>query len=80
MNWRLALITLALGPIVVLIALVFRRLARRAMQQAQRAQADRQRHDPGDDQRHRGGQELSPGSALYTDFQSDQRAGLPCAD
>jgi len=38
-NVRLALITLALGPIVVLIALVFRRLARRAMQQSQRAQA-----------------------------------------
>ncbi len=38
-NTGLALITLALGPIVVLIALVFRRLARRAMQQAQRAQA-----------------------------------------
>ncbi len=38
-NTRLALITLALGPIVVLIALVFRRLARRAMQQSQRAQA-----------------------------------------
>ena len=38
-NVQLALITLALGPIVVLIALVFRRLARRAMQQAQRAQA-----------------------------------------
>jgi ATP-binding cassette, subfamily B, bacterial len=38
-NVRLALITLALGPIVVLIALVFRRLARHAMQQSQRAQA-----------------------------------------
>ena len=38
-NVRLALITFTLGPIVVLIALVFRRYARRAMQQAQRAQA-----------------------------------------
>ena len=38
-NLQLALITLSLGPIVVLIALVFRRLARRAMQQSQRAQA-----------------------------------------
>ena len=38
-NWRLALVTLALGPIVVGIALTFRRVARRAMQQAQRAQA-----------------------------------------
>lgn len=38
-NWRLALITLALGPIVIAIAMTFRRLARRAMQQAQRAQA-----------------------------------------
>jgi ATP-binding cassette subfamily B protein len=38
-NVRLALITLALGPIVALIALVFRRFARRAMQQSQRAQA-----------------------------------------
>jgi ABC-type multidrug transport system fused ATPase/permease subunit len=38
-NVRLALITLTLGPIVVVVALVFRRMARRAMQQAQRAQA-----------------------------------------
>ena len=38
-NSRLALITLTLGPIVVAIALVFRQLARRAMQQSQRAQA-----------------------------------------
>jgi ABC-type multidrug transport system fused ATPase/permease subunit len=39
-NWRLALITIASGPVVVLVALVFRRIARRAMQQAQRAQAE----------------------------------------
>ncbi len=38
-NTQLALITLALGPVVVFIALLFRRLARRAMQQSQRAQA-----------------------------------------
>lgn len=38
-NVRLALITYAVGPIVVTIALVFRRLAREAMQQAQRALA-----------------------------------------
>lgn len=38
-NVQLALITLALGPIVVGIALTFRRLARNVMQQAQRAQA-----------------------------------------
>jgi ABC-type multidrug transport system fused ATPase/permease subunit len=38
-NVRLALITLTLGPIVIAIALTFRRLARHAMQQAQRAQA-----------------------------------------
>jgi ABC-type multidrug transport system fused ATPase/permease subunit len=38
-NWRLALVTFTLGPIVILIALGFRRLARRAMQQSQRAQA-----------------------------------------
>jgi ABC-type multidrug transport system fused ATPase/permease subunit len=38
-NVRLTLVTLTLGPIVVLIALGFRQLARRAMQQAQRAQA-----------------------------------------
>ncbi len=38
-NVRLALITLTLGPLVVAIALVFRRLARRVMQQSQRAQA-----------------------------------------
>ena len=38
-NLRLALITLAVGPVVVLVALVFRRVARRAMQQAQRVQA-----------------------------------------
>jgi ABC-type multidrug transport system fused ATPase/permease subunit len=39
-NWRLALITLASGPVVVVVALVFRRIARRVMQQAQRAQAE----------------------------------------
>src|SRR4029453_579864 len=38
-NVGLALITFILGPGVVLIALLFRRFARRAMQQAQRAQA-----------------------------------------
>ena len=38
-NSQLALITLALGPVVVFIALLFRQLARRAMQQSQRAQA-----------------------------------------
>ncbi len=38
-NLRLGLITLALGPIVVAIAMIFRRLARQAMQQSQRAQA-----------------------------------------
>lgn len=38
-NTQLALITLTLGPVVVFIALLFRRLARRAMQQSQRAQA-----------------------------------------
>ncbi|NNJ09641.1 ABC transporter ATP-binding protein [Chloroflexales bacterium ZM16-3] len=38
-NWRLALVTLSLGPVVVVVATVFRRLARRAMQQYQRAQA-----------------------------------------
>ena len=39
-NWRLALITIATGPVVVLVALVFRRIARRVMRQAQRAQAE----------------------------------------
>ena len=38
-NMRLALITFVVGPVVVAIALVFRRLARNAMQQAQRALA-----------------------------------------
>lgn len=38
-NVRLALITYTVGPIVITIALVFRRLARNAMQQAQRALA-----------------------------------------
>src|SRR5829696_1302589 len=38
-NWRLALVTFTLGPVVILIALGFRRLARRAMRQSQRAQA-----------------------------------------
>jgi ABC-type multidrug transport system fused ATPase/permease subunit len=38
-NVRLALITFTVGPIVVAIAMLFRHLARRAMQQAQRAQA-----------------------------------------
>jgi ABC-type multidrug transport system, ATPase and permease components len=39
-NWRLALMTFVLAPIVVTVALVFRRLARRAMQQSQRALAN----------------------------------------
>ncbi len=39
-NWRLALLTLASGPIVVVVALVFRSIARRAMRQSQRAQAE----------------------------------------
>ena len=39
-NWRLALLTLASGPIVLVVALVFRRIARRAMRQSQRAQAE----------------------------------------
>ncbi|MCB8946082.1 MAG: ABC transporter ATP-binding protein [Ardenticatenaceae bacterium] len=38
-NVRLALLTFTVGPIVVGIAMLFRRLARQAMQQAQRAQA-----------------------------------------
>ena len=38
-NLRLALITFSLGPVVVVIALLFRRLARRAMQLAQRSTA-----------------------------------------
>jgi ATP-binding cassette, subfamily B, bacterial len=38
-NLQLALITLAVGPVVVVVALVFRRIARRVMQQAQRVQA-----------------------------------------
>ena len=38
-NLQLALITLAVGPIVVMVALLFRKVARRAMQQAQRVQA-----------------------------------------
>ena len=38
-NVRLALITFAVGPIVVAIAMLFRHLARQAMQQAQRALA-----------------------------------------
>jgi ATP-binding cassette subfamily B protein len=39
-NWRLALLTLASGPIVLVVALVFRSIARRAMRQSQRAQAE----------------------------------------
>lgn len=38
-NWQLALMTFVLGPVVVAIALGFRRLARRVMQHSQRAQA-----------------------------------------
>ncbi|MEM7028567.1 MAG: ABC transporter ATP-binding protein, partial [Chloroflexota bacterium] len=38
-NLRLALITLSLGPIVIVIALAFRQLARRAMRLAQRSTA-----------------------------------------
>ncbi|HMO57388.1 MAG TPA: ABC transporter ATP-binding protein [Roseiflexaceae bacterium] len=39
-NLQLALITLTVGPVVVLVAMGFRRIARRVMQQAQRAQAN----------------------------------------
>ncbi len=39
-NWRLALLTLASGPIVLVVAMVFRSIARRAMRQSQRAQAE----------------------------------------
>jgi ABC-type multidrug transport system fused ATPase/permease subunit len=39
-NLQLALITLTVAPIVVLVAMGFRRIARRVMQQAQRAQAN----------------------------------------
>jgi ATP-binding cassette subfamily B protein len=38
-NWRLALVTCSIVPIVAVVALVFRRLARHAMRQTQRAQA-----------------------------------------
>ncbi|MEZ4614255.1 MAG: ABC transporter ATP-binding protein [Caldilineaceae bacterium] len=38
-NVQLALLTFLMGPIVIAIALIFRRLARQVMQQAQRAQA-----------------------------------------
>ena len=38
-NWQLALITLTVAPVVTVVAFVFRRLARGAQQQAQRAQA-----------------------------------------
>lgn len=38
-DWQLALITLAIAPVVLIVALVFRRLARHAQQRAQRAQA-----------------------------------------
>jgi ATP-binding cassette, subfamily B, bacterial len=38
-NLKLALIILAVGPVVVTVALVFRKVARRAMQHAQRVQA-----------------------------------------
>jgi ABC-type multidrug transport system fused ATPase/permease subunit len=39
-NVRLGLLSLAVGPVVVVVAMVFRRLARDAMRQAQRAQAE----------------------------------------
>jgi ATP-binding cassette, subfamily B, bacterial len=39
-EWRMALIVLAIGPIVIAVALGFRRLARWAMRQSQRATAD----------------------------------------
>src|SRR5262245_16731300 len=39
-NWRLALLTLATGPVMVLVVRVFRRIARRVMRQSQRAQAE----------------------------------------
>ena len=39
-NLRLGLLTIAVGPVVVVVAMVFRRLARHVMRQAQRAQAE----------------------------------------
>jgi ATP-binding cassette, subfamily B, bacterial len=39
-NVRLGLLTIAVGPVVILVALVFRHLARHAMRQSQRAQAE----------------------------------------
>ncbi len=39
-NWRLALITVAAGPIVLGVAISFRVMARRVMRQSQRAQAE----------------------------------------
>jgi ABC-type multidrug transport system fused ATPase/permease subunit len=39
-NWRLALLTLSSGPIMLVVALAFRSIARRAMRQSQRAQAE----------------------------------------
>jgi ABC-type multidrug transport system fused ATPase/permease subunit len=39
-NIRLGLLTIAVGPVVILVALVFRQLARHAMRQSQRAQAE----------------------------------------
>jgi ATP-binding cassette, subfamily B, bacterial len=39
-EWRMALLVLAIGPVVILVALGFRRLARWAMRQSQRATAE----------------------------------------
>lgn len=39
-NWQLALITLAIGPVVIMVALAFRRMARLTTRQAQRALAN----------------------------------------
>ena len=64
---RLALITLTIAPVIVLVALGFRRIARaspRSVRSGRCATVNAQR--PGDDERHRGRQDLPAGSQAST--------------
>ena len=51
-----------MAPVIIIVALAFRRIARETMRRSQRARGVRQRTRPGDHQRHRRRQELPPGA------------------
>ena len=76
-NVSLALLTLAVVPVVFIAALSFRRARRAGPPSAASAPRRGQRDHPGDDQRHRGGQELPAGGGDLRRFPSTNQHGLP---